>query len=120
MRRCPRRSTNRLDCRKKSAPRSGCRMSATIRRAVYILPLKHNETFLDPSVAMVVPLAACSGWSFGPDRLSNREAGTAETWAPVSTRKRRPEWESVRNNCWLRGPAADDITVGPPWRFPAS
>lgn len=69
---------------------------------------------------MFEPFAACNGGPETPDCLSIGVAGTTETWAPVSTRKRRSEIESYTNSWVLRGPTAVEFTVGPAARFPGS
>ena len=69
---------------------------------------------------MLEPFAACNGGPVGPARLSNWEAGTTDTWAPVSIRKRRPEISSLMKSCVPHGPTAVMFTAGPEVRFPGS
>ena len=69
-------------------------------------------------VVIDVPFSACSCCLTASVRLSSLDAGTPETCAPVSTRKRRPVLLSNTMICCSRGPAVAWFAVGSVLRFP--
>ena len=71
-----------------------------------------------PNVRMGVLLAAWRGWHVEPARLFIQMACITDTCAPVSARKRRPDFVHVITGCCCCGTAEVALTVDPHDRFP--
>ena len=85
---------------------------------MYKWPFRLIEVSRAPYVEIDEPLAAFSDCPLVPARLSRHVAGITETWASVSTRKRRPVLSSVMKSDSLCGPT--EATVDPVRSFPGS